>query len=115
MSKQHGGRRPGAGRKLASPEGKATAIGVSVPQTLVERLDALAETKGWNRSEAVTRAIRGLLARHRALRREGESNPIRARDSLGSLIRRLRRQDAGRSPIRHGVFWRTSRLANQKR
>ncbi len=59
--KQHGGKRPGAGRPPSSPEGPTVTIAVSVPGVLVDALDALAERRGWSRSEAVTRAIRGLL------------------------------------------------------
>ncbi len=62
MAKTHGGKRPGAGRK-PHPEGATTVIAVSVPGVLVERLDALAEQRAWNRSEAVTEAIRRLLKR----------------------------------------------------
>jgi hypothetical protein len=58
----HGGKRAGAGRKPASPEGRTVPVTASVPGGLVEDLDALAEKRGWNRSEAVTEAIRGLLA-----------------------------------------------------
>jgi hypothetical protein len=64
MSKsQHGGKREGAGRKPINPEGKTVTVAASVPEALVERLDVLAHKKGWNRSEAVTEAIRGLLGR----------------------------------------------------
>ncbi len=60
---QHGGKRDGSGRKVAHPEeGRTVTIAASVPSKLVERLDALAEKRGWNRSAAVTEAIRGLLA-----------------------------------------------------
>ena len=58
----HGGKRPGAGRRPASPEGRTVLVTASVPGGLIEGLDALAEKRGWNRSEAVTEAIRGLLA-----------------------------------------------------
>jgi hypothetical protein len=58
----HGGKREGAGRKPINPEGPTINIGATVPESLMERLDALAERRGWNRSEAVTEAIRGLLA-----------------------------------------------------
>jgi hypothetical protein len=58
----HGGARPGAGRK-PNPEGRAVTVVATVPEGLVERLDALAEAEGWNRSKAVTEAIRGLLKR----------------------------------------------------
>jgi hypothetical protein len=59
--KQRGGKREGAGRPPSSPEGPTTVIAASVPSVLVERLDALAEREGWNRSQAVTNAIRGLV------------------------------------------------------
>jgi hypothetical protein len=60
---QHGGKREGAGRKTAHPEeGPTVNISATVPSGLVERLDTLAEKRGWNRSAAVTEAIRGLLA-----------------------------------------------------
>jgi hypothetical protein len=60
---QHGGKREGAGRKTAHPEeGPTVNISASVPSGLVARLDVLAEKRGWNRSAAVTEAIRGLLA-----------------------------------------------------
>ncbi len=58
----HGGKRAGAGRKPAYPEGRTVIVTASVPGGLVVGLDALAEKRGWNRSEAVTEAIRGLLA-----------------------------------------------------
>lgn len=45
----------------------------SVPITLVERMDAVAENKGWNRSAAVTESVRLLLKRHE--RKQGESDP----------------------------------------
>jgi hypothetical protein len=59
---QHGGKRPGAGRPV-SPEGRAVTVVASVPESLVDRLDGLAENKGWNRSRAVTEAIRALVKR----------------------------------------------------
>jgi predicted DCC family thiol-disulfide oxidoreductase YuxK len=59
--KKHGGKREGAGRKVASPDGKAMVIAASVPDSLVERLDGLAEKRGWNRSQAIAEAIRRLL------------------------------------------------------
>lgn len=63
MAKTHGGKRAGAGRKPTHPEGVTMLITVSVPSGLVERLDALGNQKGWNRSEAVTEAIRRLIKR----------------------------------------------------
>lgn len=60
---KHGGRRPGAGRKLANPEGATITVAASVPKTLVDALDSFAMSEGWNRSRAVTEAIRLLLKR----------------------------------------------------
>lgn len=59
--RQHGGKRVGAGRK-PSPEGKTVLVGATVPAELVEKLDAFREERGWNRSKAVTEAIRGLVS-----------------------------------------------------
>jgi hypothetical protein len=59
-----GGKREGAGRPPANPEGVTMLVAVSVPVALVEALDDLAERKGWKgRSQAVTEAIRKLLGR----------------------------------------------------
>jgi hypothetical protein len=64
MSKsQHGGKRAGAGRKPIDPDARTVVLAVSVPGSLLERLDALAAKRGWNRSKAVREAIRGLLGR----------------------------------------------------
>ena len=63
--KQHGGKREGAGRKVG-PDGPVIVIAASVPEALAERLDALAEKRGWNRSQAITEAIRGLLDANKA-------------------------------------------------
>ena len=60
--KQHGGKRAGAGRPQ-NPEGPSVMVAVSVPQPLVASLDAIAQAEGWNRSRAVTEAIRGLIKR----------------------------------------------------
>lgn len=57
--KQVGGARTGAGRKPLDPSG-TTMLCAAVPTDLVERLDALAEKRGWNRSKAVREAV-GLL------------------------------------------------------
>lgn len=63
--KLHGGKRKGAGRKLAYAEGRTMPVAASVPSELVEQLDGLAKDQGWNRSQAITEAIRGLLdAKH---------------------------------------------------
>jgi len=63
--KTHGGKRSGAGRKPTNPEGPTITVAASVPEQLVEKLDALADKSGWSRSKAVTEAIRGLLAAKR--------------------------------------------------
>jgi hypothetical protein len=60
--KTWGGKRKGAGRK-PSAEGRTVLVTASVPESLVAGLDELAEAEGWNRSRAVTEAIRGLLKR----------------------------------------------------
>lgn len=65
-NKSHGGSRDGAGRKPANAEGATKIIAASVPESLVERLDRYAEKKGWNRSKAITDAIRKMLARAKA-------------------------------------------------
>jgi hypothetical protein len=60
--KTHGGKRKGAGRPLAHEgEGKAVPVVASVPEGLVRQLDEVAGKEGWNRSRAVTEAIRGLV------------------------------------------------------
>jgi hypothetical protein len=64
-----GGKRPGAGRKVASPDGPAVVVTASVSAGLVRELDALSEREGWNRSNAVTEAVRRLLkSAHRQAR-----------------------------------------------
>jgi Ribbon-helix-helix protein, copG family len=64
MSKaQHGGKRVGAGRKPIDPDARTVVLAVSVPGSLLERLDRLAVKRGWNRSEAVREAIQAMLAR----------------------------------------------------
>lgn len=65
--KQHGGRRDGAGRKSDS-DGPRVVIGASVPADLIGPLDEMAAGKGWNRSKAVTEAIRLLLKRSASAR-----------------------------------------------
>jgi hypothetical protein len=62
---QHGGKRPGAGRPVANPEGPTIVVAGTVPESLVTRLKALAASKDWSLSEALTEAVRGLLAKHR--------------------------------------------------
>jgi hypothetical protein len=61
--KQHGGKRKGAGRKVANPEGKTTVVAASVPSELIEELDGLAAKRGWNRSQAITEAVRRMLGK----------------------------------------------------
>ncbi len=56
----HGGKRQGAGRPVG-PDGRTVLVAASVPGELAERLDAYAAKKDWNRSKAITEAIRGLL------------------------------------------------------
>ncbi len=56
-----GGRRAGAGRPPANPEGEGVIVAVSIPVALVTKLDALATARDWNRSQAVTEAIRRLV------------------------------------------------------
>jgi hypothetical protein len=59
---KRGGAREGAGRPIEA-ESKAVVVAASVPGTLVKELDSYADSKGWNRSSAVTEAIRKLLGR----------------------------------------------------
>ncbi len=61
----HGGKRAGAGRKVASPDGPAIPLVVSVPSGLVDQLGAYMEREQCTRSEAVTRALRGLLGKRK--------------------------------------------------
>ncbi len=59
-----GGKRKGAGRKLSNPdEGATILVSVTVPIGLVEQLDGMAKERSWNRSRAVTEAIRELVAK----------------------------------------------------
>ncbi len=58
-----GGAREGAGRPVLNPEGKAVLVTASVPEGLMTQLNALAESKSWGRSKAVTEAIRAYVAR----------------------------------------------------
>lgn len=59
--KSHGGSREGAGRKHANPEGPTGSLTVTVPKELLAQLDTLRETRGWNKSQAVTEAIRQFI------------------------------------------------------
>jgi len=60
-AKQHGGKRDGAGRPSANPEGRTEMITVRIPETLVAQLGELACKEGWNRSQAITEAVRRLV------------------------------------------------------
>ena len=60
---QRGGKRAGAGRKPINPDDPTTTIAVTMPTGLVERLDAVAERRGWNRSRAVREAVQALVKR----------------------------------------------------
>jgi hypothetical protein len=59
---QHGGKRPGAGRKV-SPDGPSVVLTVSVPKSLANDLDAYVKTSEATRSKVVAEALRGLLSR----------------------------------------------------
>jgi hypothetical protein len=61
----HGGSREGAGRKPSHPEGATVVIAATIPEALKTRLDEFAEAKGWNRSQAITEAIRRLVSAKR--------------------------------------------------
>jgi hypothetical protein len=56
--KSRGGTRHGAGRPTSNTEGVTTVVTVTVPVALMELLAGIAEANGWNKSEAVTQAIR---------------------------------------------------------
>jgi hypothetical protein len=60
--KQWGGKRPGAGRPTSNTEGPTVLVAVTVPETLIDRLEGIAKASGWNKSEAVTQAIRAFIA-----------------------------------------------------
>ena len=60
--KQHGGAREGAGREPVNPEGATDRVTITVPESLIRQLDAIAKRNRWNRSTAVTEAIRGFVA-----------------------------------------------------
>ena len=56
-----GGKREGAGRKPANPEGITTRVLICVPKTLVDDITSYAASQSISRSAAVTEAIRRLL------------------------------------------------------
>jgi hypothetical protein len=70
-SSGRGGFRENAGRKAADPEGAVKTFAVSVPEGLMARLDALASKKDWNRSQAVTNAIRDLVGPPKRTKKAG--------------------------------------------
>jgi hypothetical protein len=45
------------------PDSHSVTTALSVPESVLERLDALATKHDWNRAEAVREAIRGLVCR----------------------------------------------------
>ena len=62
--KTHGGSRKGAGRKV-SKDGPSKTIAASVPEAITKKLDRLAKKMGWNRSQAITEAIKLLISAHK--------------------------------------------------
>lgn len=60
--KKHGGSRKGAGRKV-SKDGPSKTVAASVPESLLNELEDYAEERGWNRSQAITEAIRCLIGK----------------------------------------------------
>ena len=59
----HGGSRKGAGRPPAhSDEGGTVTVAATIPKTLKIKLDRIAKAKSWNRSRAITEAIRLLVS-----------------------------------------------------
>jgi len=61
--KKRGGKREGAGRPSSNTEGHTVLVAVTVPETLMDRLEGIAEANGWNKSEAVTQAVRAFVAK----------------------------------------------------
>jgi hypothetical protein len=61
--KQHGGARENSGREPINPEGITDRMTVTVPESLIKQLDAIAMRSKWNRSKAVTEAIRAYVAK----------------------------------------------------
>ena len=59
---QHGGKRDGAGRPV-SAEGPTVHLSITIPQALLDALNAYVAKEGCGRSETVTRALRGLLGK----------------------------------------------------
>ena len=63
MTKTHGGKREGAGRKPTHKEGRTERVFANIPETLVRKLEAYAASKGLSRSAALTEAVRRLTRR----------------------------------------------------
>lgn len=53
--------KPKAGRQIEHPEGRQIPLPVGVPEKLVAKLDKWRDSRGLNRSQAVTEAIRRLV------------------------------------------------------
>lgn len=81
-----GGARRGAGRKIAHPDGRTVPVAASVPEGLAKRLMVVAESKNWNRSRAVTEAIRLLLKCHEQNLVEDTSPPSGKMDVVMKLV-----------------------------
>lgn len=56
----HGGKRPNAGRK-AGKDGRTASISVTVPLTIISKVNDQAHAKGLNLSQATTEAYRRWL------------------------------------------------------
>jgi len=59
--KQHGGKRPGSGRKPLDPNQESILIGTKLPADLVGQLDAYAAKRDWTRAQAVREAVGRML------------------------------------------------------
>ncbi len=57
---QHGGPRPGSGRKPIDPDQESTLVGTRLPADVLERLDAYAAKHECTRAQALREAV-GLL------------------------------------------------------
>lgn len=61
----HGGRRAGAGRKVASPEGPVEIFSISVPGDLMARFGEATKADGKKISQVITAMIRRYLQRRK--------------------------------------------------
>jgi hypothetical protein len=59
---KRGGAREGAGRPI-SEHGPAILVTASVPKSLMDELEAVAQSEGWGRSRAIQEAIRAFVKR----------------------------------------------------